>query len=85
MEWVLLAVLATAVLVFVLSRAFKQQGGLTIPGGRGPGAVDGDGGADHRILLNMVLGDREKAERLIDYERRRDPGAGSFAIDRERD
>jgi hypothetical protein len=34
----------------------------------------GDGGADHRRLVRLARGDRERAERMIAAELRRNPG-----------
>jgi hypothetical protein len=87
MEWVVLAVIGAAVLVFVAYRVLKSQGRLTARGRAGAGA---EGGDEYPVLLNMVLGDRQKADRLIAYERGKDPGAERSrlircAIERMRD
>ena len=84
MEWVVLAVIGVVALLFVLSWVLRRQGQPAAPG---RAAVEPD---EYRVLLTMVLGDRDKAERLIDYEGRRDPSAGrprliKSAIERLRD
>src|SRR4051812_25330027 len=97
MEWVAVAVIGAAVLIFVVYRVLKSRGrltGLGWPGAGGrrtkPAAGGGEGRDEYPVLLNMVLGDRQKAERLIAYEGRKEPGAGRSrlikrAIERLRD
>ena len=98
MEWLVLLLIALAALGLIYYLLSKLRGGPAISGWGAPGwprtralstrpPVEED---QYGVLLNMVLGDRQKAERLIAFEERRAPGASRArliqnAIDRLRD
>ena len=93
MEWVIFAVIRTAMASFVVYRQLKRHGwvspteprhDLSRPPRAAPANED-----EYPVLLRMLLGDRAKAERLVAFEGRKAPDASrrlliENAIDRLR-